>query len=303
MRRGFRRGRMPFGMNGFGRMPFGMNEQEYGGRNGYAGEQEGYYGEQEGGPYEYTGEQEGYYGEQEGGPYEYAGEQEGYYGEQEGGPYEYAGEQEGYYGEQEGGPYEYTGEQEGYYGEQEGGPYEYAGEQEGVFNEAQEMELASELLSVTNEAELDHFFGPLLAGLAGPVAQALGGVLKGVASQALPMVASLLGNIGGARRSELGNEAERIFGLEMEGMSQEDQEFEAARRFVRLGIESIQQALNSPPTQSPLDIAQQAVEAAARLHAPGLLGEPFDGFGRHPRNRRRRGSWYRRGNRIVLVGV
>jgi hypothetical protein len=39
------------------------------------------------------------------------------------------------------------------------GEYEHFGAFEGPFSEAEEMELAAELLGVTSEAELDHFLG------------------------------------------------------------------------------------------------------------------------------------------------
>src|SRR5690348_8434211 len=66
------------------------------------------------------------------------------------------------------------------------------GETGSPFNETQEMELAAELLSVTNQGELDRFLGDLVkkAGQAvgsfvrSPVGQALGGVLKDAARKA-----------------------------------------------------------------------------------------------------------------------
>ena len=64
-----------------------------------------------------------------------------------------------------------------------------------VFGEADELELAAGLLEVTKELELDRFLGSLIrsAGRAAgrfvssPVGQALGGILKGAARQALPV--------------------------------------------------------------------------------------------------------------------
>src|SRR5882672_9047531 len=86
--------------------------------------------------------------------------------------------------------------------------YEYEGEHESgesVFNEQQEMELAAELLEVTNEQELENFLGGLigmagkaLGGLVkGPIGKSLGGVLKGVAKQALPIAGGALGTFFG----------------------------------------------------------------------------------------------------------
>eukprot|EP01032_Pedospumella_encystans_P000272 gene272-307_t len=76
--------------------------------------------------------------------------------------------------------------------------------QEGPFNEAQEMELALELMSVTSDAELDQFLGGLFKGALkglkkvgsaiGKVAKPLGGALKGIAKKALPFVGGALGS-------------------------------------------------------------------------------------------------------------
>src|SRR5262245_60083985 len=76
-------------------------------------------------------------------------------------------------------PGEYTGEFEAeqycyeFEGDQE---FETYGEyyQEGVFSEADEMGLASELLAVSNEAELEQFLGKLFK----KASQAVGGFLK-----------------------------------------------------------------------------------------------------------------------------
>ncbi|RKT44867.1 hypothetical protein [Thiocapsa rosea] len=90
-------------------------------------------------------------------------------------------------------------------------PFAAAGEM--VFDEAQEMELAGELLATTSDAELDQFLGALI-GRAGqvigqavrsPTAQALGGYLKGAARQALPAVGGWVGDqLGSAAGSWAG---------------------------------------------------------------------------------------------------
>jgi hypothetical protein len=74
-----------------------------------------------------------------------------------------------------------------------------------VFSEAELMELAAGLLEVSDEAELDRFLGSLIkkAGQAigkvvqSPVGKAIGGVLKGVAKQALPIAGTALGTYFG----------------------------------------------------------------------------------------------------------
>jgi hypothetical protein len=88
----------------------------------------------------------------------------------------------------------------------EAGPYEFEFEGgstfEGPFSEAEEMELASALLEVGDEAELDQFLGDLFKKasravggiIKSPIGKALGGMLKGVAKKALPMVGGALGS-------------------------------------------------------------------------------------------------------------
>lgn len=210
--------------------------------------------------------------------------------------------------------------------------YEY-GENEwnaeaGVFNEAEAMELAAELLGVNSEEELEQFLGDLIkkAGKAvgqfvkSPVGQQLGGLLKGAAKKALPMVGSAIGGyFGGDAGAKIGSQAAstagRIFGLELEGLSPEDQEFEAAKSFVQFAGEAAKNAASAAPTANPKTIAQQAATAAARQLAPGLLAGAMAGANKMPAQagktcaacgrggRATSGRWYRRGNKIVLLGA
>ena len=188
----------------------------------------------------------------------------------------------------------------------------------GLFSESEEMELASELLSVSNEEELDYFLGKLLkkAGrafgrvLRTPEFRAIGGLLRGIAKKALPIAGAAVGNLvapgvggalGGATASHLGN----VFGLELEGLSMEDQEFEAARRIVRLTGDAAQAAASAPPG-NPEATARAAIQQAARIHAPGIAGL----MSRRAAARRpscncsvASGRWVRRGKQIVLIGL
>lgn len=276
------------------------------------------------------------------GSYEFAqqGEGEGEYdlegeGEYEGdSEYQGEGDFEGSY-EAEG---EYGGGQFEGEGDFEGAQYEGEGEYEGegqlsssgpVFDEVEEMEQAASLLEVQDESELDQFLGRLidtvkkkLTGFLPPdVQNALGESLKKVAGIALPKIGAALGNIvlpgaGGALGAAAGSNAAKLFGLELEGMSYEDQEFEIARRIVSLGAEATRAASEvAAPDAGPAaaDAAKSALLQAAQTHAPGLASSvaaappfppmPYPGmrYGRGPR--RRTGRWYRRGHRIVLVGV
>lgn len=204
------------------------------------------------------------------------------------------------------------------YGEQEwsGENYEsYETYGETVLNEAEEAELASELLEVTSEAELDRFLGKLLGRAASavgqavrsPIGQAVGGVLKGVAKKALPLAGGALGGyIGGPLGAKIGSglasAAGSALGLEAESYEQEDREFEGAKQFVRLAADTVKQATSAPSGADPRAVAQSAAISAAQRLAPGLLG-PMRGGGHGPSNGGRSGRWVRRGNKIVIYGA
>lgn len=187
-------------------------------------------------------------------------------------------------------------------------------ELESPFDEVEEMELASELLEVADEAELDQFLGKLIRRVGrkirrfvkSPIGRRLGGFLKGAARKALPILGRAAGTffggpVGGAVGGQLASQAGRMFGLELEGLSSEDQEFEVAKQFVRFAGAAANRAASIPPTADPRTGARSVVAAAARRYAPGLLrgaGTPFvvGGSGRS-------GRWIRRGRRIILFGV
>ena len=188
-----------------------------------------------------------------------------------------------------------------------GGETEWGGEAE-VFSEAEVMELAGELVGVTNEAELDRFLGDLIkkAGRAlgqvvrSPVGQAVGGILKGVAKKALPLAGGALGGfVGGPLGAQIGSglasAAGSALGLEAEMMNAEDREFEGAKKFVEMAGHAVKSATTAPPSVSPAATAQSAVIAAAKKIAPGLLRE---GVGSR---RGRAGRWVRQGRNIIIV--
>jgi hypothetical protein len=190
-------------------------------------------------------------------------------------------------------------------------------ELEGPFDEAEEMELAADLLEITDEAELDQFIGKLIkrAGRAAgqfvksSTGRALGGILKDAAKKALPVIG---GALGGYVAPKIGTSAKRgrkfgtqvasgagaLFGLELEGLSPEDLEFELARGFVRFAGAAAKQAAQAPAGLSPPAAAKTAAVAAARRFAPGMLGSAGAAIGAG-----QSGRWIRRGRVIVLFGV
>jgi hypothetical protein len=205
--------------------------------------------------------------------------------------------------------FEYNPQMETY----ETGQAEWSGETEWggeVFSEAETMELASELLEVGNEAELDRFLGDLIskAGNAigsfvrSPVGKAIGGWLKGAAKRVLPIAGGALGGfVGGPLGAKIGSGlasyAGSALGLEAE-MSQEDREFEGAKSFVKIAADAVKSAAAAAPGANPVDVAKAAVKAAVQKHAPGLL----NGAVPRPAGKGgRTGRWVRNGRNVIIV--
>jgi hypothetical protein len=186
-------------------------------------------------------------------------------------------------------------------------------------HETQEVQLAGELLEIRDETELDRFLGNLLstavrAGrsfLASDTGRALGGVLKSAAKQALPQIGRVIGNavapgVGGQFGSRLASAAGSRLGLETEGLSAEDRQFEAARAFVRFADTAARTAARAPAGAPAPSVAVRAATAAASRHLPGLvpvlrqLRPPGPGGpGRRPAS----GRWVRRGSTVVLFNA
>jgi uncharacterized protein (DUF697 family) len=210
-------------------------------------------------------------------------------------------------------------EMENYEGEQ----FEWPGEAEAIFNEAEEMELASQLMEVSSEQELDQFLGDLIrrAGRAlggfvnSPAGQAIGGILKGAAKQILPHAAGALGTfVGGPLGAQIGSGLASMtsgeFGMEAEAWNQEDREYEGAKQFVRVAADTVRSTLAEGPDVDPRVAAQAAIAQAAHARAPGLLqsAPPSDMRSYAPYGTRsdgggHSGRWKRSGNKIVLYGV
>ena len=230
------------------------------------------------------------------------------------------------------------------------GSYEsYESGMTGELNEEEVMELAAELLEITNEYEMEQFLGSLFSkirkvagGIGKAVAPQLSGILKGVLSQALPLLKQAAGAAlpvlggavgtafggpaGGMLGSKLAGGLGSMFGLELEGLSNEDREYEAAKQVVKFAESAVKQAAQAGP-RTGMSI-QDAVTAAASQFMPGLLrpnnpaGAAGGGIGSIIRNtiaqanapaapapggcqhhHRGKGTWVRMGKRIVLYGV
>jgi uncharacterized protein (DUF697 family) len=178
-----------------------------------------------------------------------------------------------------------------------------SGELAGGLNETQEAQLATELLEINSEEELEQFLGKLVSGAVKGVTnfaksgagKALVGGLKNVAKAALPTVGGALGSfipipgVGTALGAKLGSMAADLFELELETMNEEEAEFAVAQEMVRLGAQAARTAASAPRNAPPGAVARAAITTAARRHAPGLARKARqDRRGPYPPPRRRR---------------
>jgi uncharacterized protein (DUF697 family) len=195
-------------------------------------------------------------------------------------------------------------------------PFQYGGRvgRGRILSEEREADLAMELLSASNEQELENFLGDLIkqAGSAvgsfikSPTGQALAGTLKDVAKQYLPVAGKALGGmIGGQTGANIGGQLGSAVSGAFE-MEASEQEMEDAKTFVRLAVDAAKNAAAAPPNANPRAVAQQAVAQAAQMHAPGLLqsaSASAASVGGGGTLSSHSGRWMRRGNKIVLYGV
>jgi hypothetical protein len=210
----------------------------------------------------------------------------------------------------------------------ETGEYEYgelaAGELEGRLvvsapgAESHELELTSGLLEISSEHELEQFLGDLLSNAVGavgrfarsPTGAALGGILRDAAHAALPTLGyHAAPGRGGELGGRIGAAASQLFELELEGLSNEDKEFELARRYVQWARDAARLAASAAGRvpAPPARIARAAAAKAAHRYAPGMLSliEPAGrapamqiyGAGAHAPLT---GRWQRRGHYIVV---
>ena len=154
-----------------------------------------------------------------------------------------------------------------------------------VVGESEEMEHAVKLLELTSEQDLDRFFSAVISSVSRSVRkridprteQNLRVLLRGAARQLIPLLDHAARGFGASGAADLGGRFGHavgpMFGLELEGLSPEDQEFETAKNFVRFVGEAAAKAANA--TAAPPDAAARlAFAAAAKRYAPGLSSAP-----------------------------
>ncbi len=192
----------------------------------------------------------------------------------------------------------------------------FAAEPRGVvLTDGEETELAAEFLGLNNDTEMEQFLGKLIHNIGhsvgkwvnSPQGQALVGVLKNVAKTALPLAGGAIGTVVGGPAgaligSNLASMAGSVLGLELEGLSPEDRDLEAARQFIRFASQTVANTVEADPRADPRETVQRAAREAARLYAPGLLDLDRDGIARRG-HLHRTGRWIRHGDRIILFDV
>ena len=196
------------------------------------------------------------------------------------------------------------------------GEAEYAFEDESYeLTEEQEIDLAAELLAVSNEQELDLFLGGLLRKAKGAIGPALKKYVKPLAKKLIPIAATAVGGyFGGPMGAKLGNKlgsfATTLFEVDFESMDSEAMEMEVARNFVRFANAAATNAASAPPQADPNKAAKTALIQAAKTYAPGLVRKAgtmstvgANGIGANVAQRRNSGRWIRRQGRVVLLGV
>jgi len=164
-----------------------------------------------------------------------------------------------------------------------------ASEASSPLGEMEELELTTELLEVQSEEELSSFLGGLFdrtaravrGFAASPTGQQIKSTVTGgladIAGKVLPIVGGAAGRAiaprwGGERIGRgLASGIGALFGLELEGLSAEDREFELARQFVRFANAVCRLAAMAPPTAPPAAVVRTAFTRAAQQYAPGLV--------------------------------
>jgi hypothetical protein len=171
-----------------------------------------------------------------------------------------------------------------------------------------ELEFGADLLEISNERDLGNFFADVITKVSGngsrtlksPLGKKLVDTLKHAAQPVLRMRSNATGGptintlVGVSSANDLKLMAAKIFGLELEGLSHEDKEFEVAQQFIRFAMDTIKRATESEFSDDPQRTVENALVQAARRHAPGFLSHGAQ-------NLSSSGRWVRKGKHIIVV--
>ena len=179
------------------------------------------------------------------------------------------------------------------------------------------MALSAGLLEVADQAELKVFLTDLVASVAAtgrsrigaPLRQALVDALHRVARPIVPIHSNgdselrFGSNAASAASADLNPRAAHLFGMELEGLSPEDKEYEVAQQFIRLAADTIGHAGAARSGRAPQAVAGAALQQAARRYAPGLLQAAPPARSQtqiQTQTQTQTGRWRREGRRIVV---
>lgn len=145
--------------------------------------------------------------------------------------------------------------------------------------------------------------GGALGGRLGPLGARAGQWAGGKAGG---YAGSAAGNWAGTQAGNfLADNAQKIFGLELESLSPESQELEIGRSFVRFATDvsrRANRALRRYPNMSIGALGRQVLGGSAPYFAPGLLNGAMAQLS-GPSRRARRGVWERRNGVVVLYDI
>jgi hypothetical protein len=194
----------------------------------------------------------------------------------------------------------------------------------------EELELATELLQVRNDQELEQFLGDVFKSVGRGlksvgsfamkhVAPVLGSALKTIAKTALPIAGGALGSfipipgVGTALGSALGGMVANALEMEVAGINREDADLERARHFVRLAKSAIREAALALGSGPPESVARTALVNATMRQFPAAVPVvrallPMAGHAAHSTAMGATpggltGTWQRRGSNIVVDGL
>lgn len=177
------------------------------------------------------------------------------------------------------------------------------------FSEAELDEMATDLLQIRDEAELDQFL-PAILGAAtkvlpflvkSPVGKALTGILKDAVISGVPALGGLFrsrsrapqigSDVGAAVRSE----------LDWEGVPADSHDIEAAKKIIAIGGSAARELAQQPPNAPPQAVVDAVQNAAQQQGVPANVPAPQDAPS--PAEPPTSGRWFRRGRTIVLEGL
>jgi hypothetical protein len=197
-----------------------------------------------------------------------------------------------------------------------------------VIGEAEELELAFELLNVRSDQEWEQFLGDVFKTIgkgvkavgsfaAKHVLPVVGTALKQIAKTALPLAGGALGTlipipgVGTALGSALGGAVANALEMEVAGVNPADADIERARRFVRLAGSVMREVALAPPSSSPEAAARTALVNAISQHLPAAAHQMATMADAHPVARPapafaaggQQGIWRRHGRHVVIEGL